>query len=595
MTVTALETPLSDLLVIPVRDDETAGEYFKWLSGCNGPITIDTETTGTDWWDRCRMVQIGDANTVWLFAAGDARDIIKDIWDSERPLVMHNANFDIPHLLRTARMLSPANATKLAERTTDTMLLAHLLDPREKKVGGIGKGLKPLSDHYLGAESLDSQKTLLVRFRELGFKNKADGFKNIPLWDRIFCVYGGVDVALTARLYALLMPMVEANDQLALLEVERLSAGQTLAMACRGFRVDLDACERIGAELLADKEAHSATAAELGCLNVNATKQVAVALAARGHRLTKLTDKGNLSVDSDVLRSIDDPLADAILGAKQAGNFKSTFIDNFVKHANVDGRIHCRINNFETRTGRMSSSEPNLQNLPSNDFRIRSCLIADEGHLIGTIDYSNIELRVAAYYSQEPKLISAFKENRDVHDETADKLFGSPHSKAQRAIGKTTNFTCLYSGGPNALSKNAGIPLLEAKAAITAFRIAYPALNLWSRNQMKMAQATGQPARTIAGQVLPVDHGKEYKISNHIIQSTAASILKSALVQLSSTPAANGLLLPVHDEFVFQFPKEEIEEQIQAITTSMSGNLGEIPIAVDAEIAGSSWGEKYAP
>jgi DNA polymerase-1 len=112
---------------------------------------------------------------------------------------------------------------------------------------------------------------------------------------------------------------------------------------------------------------------------------------------------------------------------------------------------------------------------------------------------------------------------------------------------------------------------------------------------MKMAQATGQPARTIAGQVLPVDHGKEYKISNHIIQSTAASILKSALVQLSSTPAANGLLLPVHDEFVFQFPKEEIEEQIQAITTSMSGNLGEIPIAVDAEIAGSSWGEKYAP
>ena len=91
MTVTALETPLSDLLVIPVRDDETAAEYFKWLSGCNGPITIDTETAGTGWWDRCRMVQIGDANTVWLFAAGDARDIIRDIWDSERPLVMHNA------------------------------------------------------------------------------------------------------------------------------------------------------------------------------------------------------------------------------------------------------------------------------------------------------------------------------------------------------------------------------------------------------------------------------------------------------------------------------------------------------------------------
>ena len=65
-----METPLSDLLVIPVRDDETAAEYFKWLSGCNGPITIDTETAGTDWWDRCRMVQIGDANTVWLFAAG---------------------------------------------------------------------------------------------------------------------------------------------------------------------------------------------------------------------------------------------------------------------------------------------------------------------------------------------------------------------------------------------------------------------------------------------------------------------------------------------------------------------------------------------
>ena len=211
------------------------------------------------------------------------------------------------------------------------------------------------------------------------------------------------------------------------------------------------------------------------------------------------------------------------------------------------------------------------------------------------IDWSNIEVRVMAYLANEQKLIDAFIDGANIHDTVATSLFGPDFTQEQRSIAKSTVFGKLYGAGPRTLAKTAGVSEAQAKVALDKLSIKYPRLQRWASQLVERCKITRQPVITLTGRRLPIETHREFAITNHLTQSTAADLMKTALVQLGQKGLAKHVLMCIHDEFLIQAPTEEIEQVTQAIRECMEGELGTVPIVADAEHAGASWGEKYRP
>ena len=162
-------------------------------------------------------------------------------------------------------------------------------------------------------------------------------------------------------------------------------------------------------------------------------------------------------------------------------------------------------------------------------------------------------------------------------------------------MAKSTVFGNLYGAGPKKLAQTAGVSEAQAKIALDKLSMKYPRLQRWSSQLVERCKITRQPVITITGRRLPIERHREFAITNHVTQSTAADLMKTALVQLGERGLAKHVLMVVHDEFIIQAPTEEIDEVIEAIRTVMEGTLGTVPIVADAELAGASWGAKYAP
>ena len=594
MRTDPIPTPLEGLTVHPVRNEDDHLALKQWLQ-MRDTIAIDTETSGVQYWDRCRLVQVGDCSTVFVLDADDAGDLLRDILWGRQKLLLHNASFDIPHLIRLVKG-TPEDAANLMRCVDDTMTMAQLVDPRPPDAGGIGHGLKPLADHYLGAGAIDSQKALKERFRELGIKRQVDGWSQIPTWDETYVAYAGVDVALTARLYHHLKPKMEELELHQLWDIEREVAALTVAMTYRGIKVDMDAAFRARNELQAEYDEAVAEAAAHGIENVNSNRKIIAVLEADGVQFRERTKSGQPKVDKAVLSSLDHPAAAAVLAAKSASKALTSWVRPIIYQALVDGRVHARIkSNGAMKTGRMSVSDPPLQQLPRADWRIRACLVPDKGQTMMTIDWSNIEVRVMAYLANERKLIDAFIDGANIHDVVATSLFGHDFTPEQRSIAKQTVFGKLYGAGPKKLAQTAGVSEGQAKTALNKLSTEYPGVPRWSSQLVERCKITRQPVITITGRRLPIEKHREFAITNHVVQSTAADLMKTALVQLGEQGLAKHVLLCVHDEFVIQGPTAEIEQITEAIRTVMEGQLGDVPIVADAEFAGASWGAKYAP
>jgi DNA polymerase-1 len=296
-----------------------------------------------------------------------------------------------------------------------------------------------------------------------------------------------------------------------------------------------------------------------------------------------------------VLAKIEHPAASAIVRAKEAGKALTSWVDPIIAHAEIDGRVHARIKANEARTGRMSVSNPPLQQLPKNDWRIRACLIPDDNMQMASIDYANVEVRVMAYLANEPKLIQAFVDGVDIHNSVAAQLYGNDFSPAQRSMAKSTVFGKVYGGGVKVLAATAGVSELEAKKASDKLSRAYPRLQRWAKNLIEKSKVTQKTVVTVTGRRLPIYRHHEYVITNHITQSTAADLLKAALAILEDKGLAHHVVMVIHDEFLIQADAEQIEEVTEAIRNAMQTQLGPVPITADVEFCGSSWGEKYRP
>jgi DNA polymerase-1 len=561
-------------------------------------IAYDTETTGVGFHDHCRLLQVANAQEAWVVDPHEFPEVVDELAYGDSTLLAHNSNFDatmLAHLMVAAgKGTLPGEVANLMGKTIDTHILSHLIDPRSAQDGGIGHGLKALCDHYLGAGAVDGQTALKARFKDLGFK-MSEGWAQIPLWDQVYVTYAGVDPILTFRLYGVLAPMVTEYGLDSLSRFEHEVATVAAGMTARGMKVDIEHARHTMAHLLGEQATAESTALTMGVNNINSPAQVAEALLVRGVELTEKTDSGAWKMDSAVLDSIDDPLAKVVKKGKAASKAAANWVQPFLDHAAVDGRVHTRIRTLGARSGRMSASDPNLLNVPTNDWRIRRCLIADEHQAIVAVDFHQVEPRVMAYLADERHLIEAFQQGEDIYASIATRLYGEDWEPTKRALAKMAVLAKLYGASSKRLAIQTGVTEVAAKQVMMALDRQYPRMARWSKRTIDRAKFQGGVMSTPSGRRLPVDRGHEFRLVNHLVQGTSADVFKGALLEVDRAGYGDRLLLPIHDELILQGDEMLAHELGLIVADLMGGQLGDVPLIASPTICGPSWGHAYMP
>ena len=325
--------------------------------------------------------------------------------------------------------------------------------------------------------------------------------------------------------------------------------------------------------------------------------------------------KTGYATDVDVLESLKGvPIADMLLDFRQLSKLKNTYLDVLPKLVNPkDGRIHTSYNQTVAATGRLSSTDPNLQNIPiRSEFgrRIRGAFVPEDSkHLLISADYSQIELRILAHITGDPHLIRTFENDEDVHRRTASLIFGLPMEEVtttQRNQAKTINFGVIYGMGPQRLARENGVSMAEAKKFIEDYFSKYPGIKKFTTEQVQLAKDQNYVS-TILGRkrMLPEIHSSniglkinaEHMAVNTPIQGSAADLIKIAMVRLHEKlrqkKMKTAMLLQVHDELVFEAPKGEVEEAQKIIVHEMENAMKlKVPLKVDVGV-GKSWLEAH--
>ncbi|WP_116214867.1 DNA polymerase [Streptomyces olivoreticuli] len=586
-------------------------EFWEWFYQARGrgPIAVDTETTGLDVFSstfRLRTVQFGDAHDAWVlpyerggYFASSARDALA----RARHILIHNAPYDWLVLDRHAGI----PLEDLAPWTTDTRVLAALIDPRQPQEGGIGTGLKPLSAYWVDPASPDTQAGLTAVFRSLGL-TKETGWAGIPLEDPTFLLYAGLDVLLTARLEPKLRrELARLGVRPELVTYEHEIARLCAHMQRTGLVLDLDYTHQLDRRLRDDAQQYADQAARYGVTNVNSTAQLAEAFVGMGETLTERTDSGAVKVDKAVLSRLADlslqgepldtrtpnPLAVAVLRSKRAGKWGKAYARTFLDTVDAAGRVHPFISPLAARTGRMSITRPALQTLPSSDAMIRRCLLADDGHVVISTDFSAVEMRVLAALADVRRMKEAISGGEDLHDFTARLVFGRNFTKAHRKLAKAIGFGKVYGGGAQTISRQSGAPIEDVQRALRAYDKLYPEIRRAASRWQREAFQTGMVSISATGRRLPLDRDRTYAVTNYMCQSAARDVLGQSMLNTESAGLLEYCRLPIHDELLASVPKKEAEEIAREFEKCMTWPLYGVPIEAEAEIGGRSWGSLY--
>ena len=587
----------------------------------NRPVAWDTETTDLEP-RNAELVGIGccwgeETNSMAYIPighdSGDSLDLelvltnLKPILESATyPKVLQNAKFD--------RLVFKNQGINLKGVVFDTMLASYVLNPDSSH------NLTDLSSRYL---SIVPQS-----YDDLVPKGQTIANISIPA----VAEYCGMDVWGTYRLYDLLKAELAAAPRLlALLQDIELPLEPILAnMEDRGINIDAEYLKTLSLVLAEDlariEEQTYALAGEK--FNLGSPKQLAqilfekLQLDTKGIRQTK----SGYSTDVNTLEKLQGKheVVDLILQHRTFSKLKSTYVDALpaLIHPKT-GRVHTDFNQAVTSTGRLSSSNPNLQNIPiRTEFsrQIRRAFIPAPGWILAAADYSQIELRILAHLSQEPVLITAYNQNEDIHTVTAKLLFESDTvTSEQRRMGKIINFGVVYGMGAARFGRETGIKASEAKIFIDKFYDRYPGIFDYLERVKREAIAIGY-VETVCGRrryfrfesgklrglkgsdpnsidldnlgnLGQLDSGYLRAAANAPIQGSSADIIKLAMIQIDKLlePYQAKMLLQVHDELVLEIPQDEWEELQPKIKATMEGAIA-LSVPMVAEIgSGANW------
>ncbi|BDU77373.1 DNA polymerase I [Mesoterricola sediminis] len=490
----------------------------------------------------------------------------------------------------------------------DSMVLSFLLDARSRH------NLDDLSSRHLDLRP--------IPFEAVVGKGKAQKRFDEADFDQAV-QYAAEDADLALRLCRKLGPLVDAAGLERLYREVDLPLVAVLAdLELDGVRLDPAVLERLAVDLRAQREASLARAVELAGepFNLNSPAQLGRILYEKlGLPVLKRTDKTKApATDEDVLTELaqreDGEIAQVLLRHRQVQKLLSTYVEALPTMVNpVTGRLHTRLHQAAVATGRLASSDPNLQNIPvrtEEGRAIRAAFVPRPGWVFLDADYSQIELRVVAALAGDPVLLGAFERGEDIHRRTASEVMGVPMEAvepSQRSAAKAVNFGLLYGQGAFALSGSLGITFKEAKAFIDRYFERMPKVAEWIEATKARALEDGL-VRTRWGRVRPIPdlHSSNPGLKaqalreavNTVVQGTAADIMRRAMVRFAQALAKEGLaarlLLQVHDELLVEAPPEEADRVEALLREAMEGadDLGTLGVSLAAEVRrGANWME----
>ncbi|NBC29601.1 MAG: DNA polymerase I, partial [Spirochaetes bacterium] len=536
-----------------------------------------------------------------VMAEDEVREALRPlVADSVARMVAQNGKYDYKVLSNWG--LRPANLH------FDTMIAAWLLDTTSSSYG-----MDKLAEEHLGYRPI-SYKEL---FPEAKRGEALPSFAEVPLEQA--AEYAAEDADITLRLYHAFAPqLAERRFEKLFYEVEMPLVPLLAEMELRGIllRTDVlasyseDLTERLAA---LEQEIYELVGREF---NIASTKQLQQILFDERKLQPIRKTKTGYSTDVSVLQVLakEDPVPDRVLQHRNLSKLKSTYVDALPKLVNErTKRLHTNFGQTGTATGRLSSRDPNLQNIPIRDEegrRIRSAFVPGEGHRFVSADYAQIELVVLAHLSQDPGLLKAFREQKDVHRETGSMVFGIPSdevSSEQRRIAKTINFGVMYGMSAFRLARDLEIPRADADAFMEAYFATYSGIKSFIDKTVAEAEENGY-VRTLLGRERPlpdirsknrnVKQGAERIAVNTPIQGTAADIVKLAMLRidrrLRAERRAGRLLLQVHDELILEVPEEEVDVVSALVEEEMTKAVEfSVPLRVAVEV-GESWGDFHA-
>jgi len=512
----------------------------------------------------------------------------------------HNANYDL--------IVLSQHGIQVRGLKFDTMIAAYLLDP-----SGRNLGLKGLVWQELGVE--------MTSIEELIGKGKGQlTMDQVPV-ERVF-PYAAADADMTFRLVARQEAQLKEKQLWKLFtEIEMPLVPVLMDMECVGVALDVGFLEQMSRELhLRLNELELQVQQQVGHpLNLNSSQQLSDALFIELGLPTKGVPRGKsgrYSTAAGVLENLRGahPVVDLILEHRQLSKIKSTYVDALPLMVNPrTGRLHTSWNQTATVTGRISSSDPNLQNIPiRTDIgrRVRRAFVARPGCMLLGADYSQVELRILAHLSADENLLAAFHRGEDIHASTAASILGVPIDQVtpdMRRLAKTINFGLIYGMGDWGLAARTELSREEASQFITRYFAQYPRVRGYLARIKQQAQEQGY-VETLLGRKRYFPelrsgsraHGglkaaAERMAINHPIQGTAADIIKIAMIRLHDELQSRGLsskmILQVHDELVLEVPDDEVDRVGKLVKSVMEGAYKlEAPLKVDIK-TGRNWRE----
>ncbi len=592
---------------VRIDDEQALVDLVAQITAAKA-FALDTETAGLDpMADPCVGLSIAiQTGTAYYIPFGHTTDeqqlplaIIKQhlcpvFADATIQKYLHHAKFDqiVLHQL----------GMPLAGIYFDTLIAASLIVHDWQK-----KGLKSLSEFYF-------DETMLT-FEDMMKAHKATSFAQIPL--QAATHYAAADAHQTLRLYQLFSPeLVKQNVDHLFYTIEMPVSSILAAMQIEGIFCDVTVLEKLNVLVSKDLATieQQLSVYTNGPINLNSPKQIKELLFDKLNLppQKKSAKNSSFSTDAQVLATLAKlhPAPGLILHYRELFKLKSTYIESLPTYINViTHKIHTSFNQTLVATGRLSSSQPNLQNIPTGDlgyaFDVRSAFQAQDGNLFLAADYSQIELRILAHLSQDANLLNAFLHNQDIHMNTAIKLFNQPSeqiSSEQRNIGKTINFSILYGLTSFGLSKSLEIPYKEAQKYIATYFEQYPAIVTWMDSIVEFTKKNGY-TQTLFGRKRYVPGIYEsnktlYELAKRIaintaVQGTAAEIMKIGMIALEKNLAAAGctakILLQIHDELILTVPQSEIELVCRITKESLESVVSwQIPLTVHTKV-GATW------
>ncbi|HWR71836.1 MAG TPA: DNA polymerase I [Nitrospirota bacterium] len=594
-----------------VLTDEDLGKLVSALASAP-EFSFDTETTSLDPL-RADLVGISfsrEPGTAWYLPLGHRYGGAPKQPGREHALALLKPVLEDPAIRKVGQnmkydiLVLGRHGISVKGAAFDTMIASYLLNPSKQS-------------HGLDAIALEYLNYKTITYAEVtGSGKKQIGFDEVDI--SVATRYSGEDADIALRLKQLLEPKLrELGMEKLFREIEMPLMLVLADMECAGVKVDAALLGSMSQRLEQDLLRLTERIYELAGtrFNINSPKQIGEVLFDKlGLKPLKRTKTG-YSTDVDVLQELarSHPLPAEVLAYRGLAKLKSTYVDALPALINPrTGRLHTSFNQTVTATGRLSSSEPNLQNIPIRTEvgrEIRKAFIADPGSLLLSADYSQIELRVLAHMSNDPALIGTFMEDQNIHTRTASEIFGLPAEEItseMRRKAKAVNFGIIYGISAFGLAQDIGVANAEAKRYIDSYFLRYPLVRDFIDRTIQAAHENGfvttllgrrRYIPELASSAPAVRNFGERMAVNTPIQGTAADLIKLAMIHIHSEIQREGLrsmmILQVHDELVFEVPENEVARMRQIVKEGMEGVLTlAVPVKVDME-TGRNWDEAH--